>query len=179
MSKSIVILSGSPRKNGNTDRLAAAFVEGAESVGKNVTLFRVADMHIAGCQGCNHCFDGKGICVQKDDAQVILEALRKADAYVLASPIYFFSLTAQIRLAIDRTYALLRAKMPAKKSALLITCGADSASAADGAVATYKGMCSHSGREDAGIIIAPGLHAPDEIEGRPELEQACALGREI
>ena len=102
MSKSIVILSGSPRKNGNTDRLA-----------------------------------------------------------------------------IDRTYALLRAEMPAKKSALLITCGADSASAADGAVATYKGMCSHSGREDAGIIIASGLHAPDEIEGRPELEQARALGREI
>ena len=98
---------------------------------------------------------------------------------MLASPLYFFSLSAQIRLAIDRTYALLRAEMPAKKSALLITCGADSASAADGAVATYKGMCSHSGRDDTGIIIAPGLHAPDEIEGRPELEQARALGREI
>ena len=179
MSNRIVVLSGSPRKNGNTDRLTAAFVEGAESAGKKVKLFRVADMRIAGCQGCNQCFDGKGVCVQKDDAQAILDALREADAYVLASPIYFFSLSAQIRLAIDRTYALLRAEMPATKSALLITCGADTASAADGAVATYKGMCSHSGRADAGIIIAPGLHKPGEIEGRPELEQARALGREI
>ena len=69
--------------------------------------------------------------------------------------------------------------LPAKRSALLLTCGANTASAADGVVATYKAMCAHSGREDAGIIIAPGLHTPDEIEGRPEIELARALGREI
>ena len=179
MSNNIVVLSGSPRKNGNTDRLVAAFVEGAMSAGKKVTVFRVADMQIAGCRGCNQCFAQNGVCVQTDDAQIILDALKEADAYVLASPIYFFSLSAQIRLAIDRTYALLRAGMPASTSALLITCGADTASAADGAVATYKGMCGHSGRKDAGIIIAPGLHALDAIEGRPELAQARALGQEI
>ena len=179
MSKNIVILSGSPRKNGNTDRLAAAFVEGAESAGKNVTLFRVADMNIAGCLGCNHCFDGSGICIQKDDAQTILDALKKADAYVLASPIYFFSLTAQLRLAIDRTYALLSLDVPQQKSALLITCGAGSEKAAEGAIATYRGMCTHSGREDAGIVIATGLHVPGEIEGRAEIEKARALGRVI
>ena len=89
MSKNIVVLSGSPRKNGNTERLAASFVEGAESAGKNVTLFRVADMNIAGCLGCNCCYDGTGICVQKDDAQTILDALKNADAFVLASAIYF------------------------------------------------------------------------------------------
>ena len=179
MSNNIVVLSGSPRSNGNTARLAAAFVEGAEAAGKKVTVFPVADMRIAGCRACNTCFNGEGVCVQKDDAQTILDALREADAYVLASPIYFFSLTAQIRLAIDRTYALLRAGMPATKSALLLTCGADTPSAADGAVATYKGMCAHSGRVDAGIIIASGLHEPGEIEGRPELDQARALGRDI
>ena len=56
MSNNIVILSGSPRKGGNTDRLAAAFVEGAEAAGKSVTLFRVADMSIGGCRGCGYCF---------------------------------------------------------------------------------------------------------------------------
>ncbi|MCL2164139.1 MAG: flavodoxin family protein [Oscillospiraceae bacterium] len=179
MSKNIVVLSGSPRKNGNTDRLAAAFVEGAESADMKVTLFRVADMNIAGCRGCNHCFEEKGVCVQKDDAQSILDALKDADVFVLASPIYFFSLSAQLRLAIDRTYALISVGSPAKKSALLITCGDNSERSADGAVATYKGMCSHAGRDDAGIIIATGLHEPDDIEGRPELERARALGREI
>ena len=179
MSKNIVVLSGSPRKNGNTDMLAAAFAEGAESAGKNITVFRVADMNIAGCRGCGHCFDGSGVCVQKDDAQIILNALMNADAYVLASPIYFFSLTAQLRLAIDRTYALLRGKMPATKSALLLTCGAPDEKVAEGAIATYKGMCSHSGREDAGIVIATGLRAPGEIAGRAELEQARKIGRDI
>ena len=179
MSKNIVVLSGSPRKNGNTDRLVAAFTAGAESTGKKVTVFRVADMNIAGCLGCNRCFDGSGVCVQKDDAQIILDALREADAYVLASPIYFFSLTAQLRLAIDRTYALLRVSMPASKTALLLTCGANTEKAAEGAIATYNGMCAHSGRENVGIVLATGLHAPDEIEGRPELDAARTLGSEI
>ena len=179
MSKNIVILSGSPRLNGNTDILAAAFAEGAESAGKKVTLFRVADMHIAGCRNCNHCFDGKGVCEQKDDAQIILDALKEADAYVLASPIYFFSLSAQIRLAIDRTYALLSVEMPAQKSALLITCSADTLSTANGVVTSYQYMCSHSGRVDAGVIIATGLHEPGEIKSRPELKEAMALGRDI
>ena len=179
MTKTIVVLSGSPRKGGNTDRLAAAFVEGAESAGKKVSLFRVADMRIAGCLGCNHCFEEKGVCVQQDDESRILDALKEADAYVLASPIYFFSLSAQLRLAIDRSYALLSVGMPAKKAALLLTCGDSTGKAAEGAVATYRGMCAHSGREDAGIVIAAGLHGPDEIEGRPELDKARALGREI
>jgi multimeric flavodoxin WrbA len=89
MSENIVLLSGSPRKGGNTDRLAVAFIEGAESAGKKVTLFRVADMTIGGCLGCDHCFKEKGVCVQNDDMIMILNALRKADAIVFASPIYF------------------------------------------------------------------------------------------
>jgi len=123
MSNSIVLLSGSPRKGGNTDRLAAAFMEGAESAGKTITLFRVADMKIGGCLGCGHCFEEKGVCVQKDDMPEILDALRKADALVLASPVYYFGATAQIKLAIDRTYALLCEKTPIKRAALLMTCG--------------------------------------------------------
>ena len=93
----IVLLSGSPRKGGNTDRLAAAFIEGAESAGKSVTLFRVADMKIGGCLGCGHCFEEKGVCVQKDDMVGILNALGKADTIVLASPVYYFSVTAYSR----------------------------------------------------------------------------------
>ena len=179
MSDNIVILSGSPRKNGNTDRLAAAFREGAESAGKNVALFRVADMKIGGCKGCNHCFQEKGACVQKDDMLLVLDALKKADALVLASPVYYFSVSAQIKLAIDRTYALISDKPPIERTALLLTCGDNSTSAADAAVAMYNSIRSFSKWDDAGTIIAAGLHAPDGIEGRDELEKAKALGREI
>ena len=179
MRQSIVVLSGSPRRNGNTDRLAAAFVEGAQSTGKNVTLFRTADMDISGCRGCNRCFDTKGVCVQTDDMSVILDAIKQADILVLASPVYFFSVSAQLKLAVDRTYALMNAELSVKKAALLLTCGDDTEEVAKGAVVTYKTICSYSKWEDAGIIIAPRLHSPHDIEGREELEMARKLGREI
>ena len=179
MSKNIVVLSGSPRKNGNTDRLVAAFIEGAETEGKAVSLFRVAEMKISGCLGCNHCFEEKGVCVQKDDMGQILDALRKADAIVLASPVYYWAVSAQLKVAIDRTYALISDKPPVKRAALLMTCGNSETSVADGAVTMYSRLCAFFQWDDAGVIIAPGLREPGEIKGRNELEKAKVLGREI
>jgi len=179
MNMNIVLLSGSPRKGGNTDKLAAAFIEGAESAGKSVTLYRVADMKIGGCLGCGHCFEEKGVCVQKDDMPQILDALRKADAIVLASPVYYWGVTAQLKLAIDRQYALISDKPPIKRAALLMTCGDGGAKAAESAVMMYNNMRSFSKWDDAGVVIAGGLHGKDEIVGRVELEQARKLGMEI
>ena len=179
MSKKIVVLSGSPRKEGNTEKLAAAFIEGAKEAGKNVVVFRTADMKISGCRGCEHCFKEKGVCVQKDDMQAVLEALKTADTLVLVSPVYYFDMTAQLKLAIDRTYALVSVEVPIKKAALLMTCGDNTEKAAEGAVVAYKNILAYSKWENAGVIIATGLHKPGEIEGRPELDKAKALGREI
>ena len=179
MSKNIVVLSGSPRKHGNSERLAAAFVDGARSAGKNVVVFRAADMKIGGCTGCEHCFEEKGVCVQKDDMPPVLEALRAADAVVFVSPIYYFDMTAQLKLAIDRTFALLSVGTPIKKTAFLMTCGDSSENAAEGAVVTYNHIRAYSKWEDAGVIIATGLHKPGEIEGRIELEKARLLGAKM
>ena len=175
MSNNIVVLSGSPRKDGNTDKLAAAFVDGAESAGKSVKLFRAADMKISGCLGCGRCFEEPGVCVQKDDMTHILDALKTADALVLASPVYFWGVTAQLKLAIDRTFALLRAKTPIKRAALLLTCG----SRVGATDLMFQTMCEFSGWENAGIIVESGLHDPDAIKGRDVLEKAKTLGREI
>jgi multimeric flavodoxin WrbA len=179
MGNNIVLLSGSPRKGANTDKLAAAFKSGAESAGKNISLFRAADMKIGGCMGCNHCIDKNGVCVQKDDMPAILDALRKADVLVLASPIYFFSITAQLKLVIDRAYALDSNLLPIKKAALLVTCGDESKKAADGAVVTYKSILAYYDWKDFGTIIVPGLENPEDIDGREELEQARKLGLAI
>jgi len=179
MSENIVILSGSPRKEGNTERLAAAFIDGAKTAGKNVSVFRVADMKIGGCVGCEHCFKEKGVCVQKDDMPPVLEALKTADALVLVSPVYYFDMTAQLKLAIDRTFALLSVGTPIKRTAFLMTCGDSSEEAAEGALVTYKYICAYSKWDNAGIVIATGLHKPGEIEGRAELETAKQLGIDI
>ena len=90
MSQNIVILSGSPRKGGNTDKLVAAFKEGAESARKNVTVFRTADMSISGCLGCRHCFSEKITCVQQDDMDTIWNALKKSGYYSFCLTGLFF-----------------------------------------------------------------------------------------
>lgn len=179
MSKNIVILSGSPRKGGNTDRLVDAFVSGAKAAGKEIALFRVADLKIGGCRGCCHCFKAQGVCIQKDDMPPILDALRKADALVFASPVYYFGVTAQLKLAVDRFFALLKEGMPVQCAALLMTCGADTDEAAAASVGMFRQICGYQKWEDAGFVIAPRLHNPGEIEGRPELEQAKSLGGSI
>lgn len=185
MSKNIVVLSGSPRKGGNTDTLAAAFIEGAQTAGKNVTLFRVADMKIGGCLGCEGCEQKGVVCVQKDSMLEIFDALQNADALVLASPVYYFSVSAQLKLAIDRIYALRRicknngVKIPIKKAALLMPCADETIDTASGAIEMLKHMCAYYKWENGGAIIATGLHKPGDIDGRAELEEARELGRSI
>ena len=178
MSKNIVILAGSPRKVSSTDRLVAAFAEGAKGAGHIVTTFRVADMKIDGCLGCNHCFQEVGVCVQKDDMQTILDTLRKADTLVLASPVYYWNVTSQLKRVIDRTYALLEEGSSIKHAALLMTCG-DDTDAAEPSIAMFRQICVFLEWQEAGIIVAPRIHAPQDIDGRPELEQAKQLGIQI
>ncbi|MDR0819541.1 MAG: flavodoxin family protein [Oscillospiraceae bacterium] len=176
MSKNILVLSGSPRKGANTDRLVDAFLKGAE--GKNVTLFRVADLTIGGCRGCGYCFTHDHTCVQQDDMPQILDALKNADAIALASPVYYFGLTGQLKTAIDRFYALL-GSIPVKRAALLLTCGNPDVKVADATIAHFRAMSAFLGWEDAGHVVIPGLHAPDEINGSALLADAERLGREI
>ncbi|GHV34932.1 flavodoxin [Synergistales bacterium] len=179
MGKNILILSGSPRKGATTDSLVGAFIEGARSAGNTVTNVRVAGLKIGGCLGCNHCFEDESQCVQKDDMAQIIDKLKESDALVFASPIYFFGLTAQIKLAIDRTYALLREGTPVKRAALLLTCGADSPDVTEPAIAMFRAMANYQQWAEAGVVVAHGLHKPDDLKGRPELEQARQLGVNI
>ena len=179
MRKNIVILAGSPRKVSSTDKLTAIFVEGAKEAGHTVTVFRVADMNIGGCLGCGHCFQEVGVCVQKDDMQVILDALRKADTLVLASPVYYWGFTSQLKRVIDRTYALLKEGSSIKHAALLMTCGDDTDAAAEPSIAMFRRICTYLEWREAGIIVAPRIHDPQDIDGKPELEQAKQLGIQI
>ncbi len=179
MAKNIVVLSGSPRKGGNTDMLAAAFTEGAEAAGNSVALFRTADMRIGGCLGCGHCFIEKGVCVQKDDMPRILAAIHKAGTLVLASPVYYWGVTAQLKCAIDRLYPLINDKVPVRQAAMLLTCGNKSADVNEGALFMLDRLCRAYGWEKAGAVTAAGLHEKGEIAGRAELEEARALGKNI
>lgn len=127
MSKKIVVISGSPRVDGNSEMLADAFIEGARQIGNSVTVFSAGRMNIRGCLDCKYCFTHDGECIQKDDMQDIYPALRQADILVLASPVYWCGLTSQIKSVIDRMFAGCRKPFPITSVALLAVYGSSDA----------------------------------------------------
>ena len=102
MSKKILILSGSPRKGGNSDLLCDEFMRGALEVGHTVEKIRVQEKKIACCIACYSCRDN-GICIFKDDMEEIMQKMIDCDIMVLASPVYFYSIDAQLKAVIDRS----------------------------------------------------------------------------
>ena len=104
--KNVLIISSSPRKNGNSQMLCEAFKKGVEESGNFAKLIRLAEKNIGYCKACDFCMKNDGICVQKDDMSEILDAYKKADVLVLATPVYFHGVCAQMKTFIDRTYPI-------------------------------------------------------------------------
>lgn len=105
MSKKVLILSGSPRKGGNSYILCDEFAKGATEAGHNVEKIHVSEKNIHPCIACYHCSKNSGACVFKDDMAEILQKMIDADVFVLASPVYFYSIDSQLKAVIDRTVA--------------------------------------------------------------------------
>ena len=119
----ILILNGSPRVKGSTTAMVEAFAEGAREAGHDVTIIPVGRKKIAGCLGCEYCHTkGGGRCVQTDDEEEVYTALSDAQMLVLASPVYYYTFSAQLQAALHRTYAI---KIPVQVSqtALLLSSG--------------------------------------------------------
>ena len=103
----VLILQGSPRANGNTAWMAEEYKKAAEAAGHEVTLVNVSKKRIAGCLACEYCHNkGNGACIQKDDMQELYPLMNEAEALVLAAPIYYFTLCAQIQAPIQRMYCV-------------------------------------------------------------------------
>ena len=148
----ILILQGSPRANGNTAWMAEEYKKAAEAAGHKVTLVDVAHKKIAGCLACEYCHGkGNGTCVQKDDMQELYPLLAEAEVLVLAAPIYYFTMSAQIQAPIQRIYNMNKPPKVAKMALLL---SSYSPGVYDGATAEYRSICSYWGVEDTGIVTA-------------------------
>ena len=181
MGKKIIVLNGSPRKNGNTSALVKAFREGAESAGHTVTEFWLGGMKINGCRGC--CAGGKNPespCVQKDDMEQIYPAYKEADVVVLASPLYYWTISGQLKCAFDRLFAVAECDPsytnPRKESALLM---AAEGNGFEETVYWYDRLMGHIGWKDCGKVLCGGVMAVGDIDGKPELEEARRLGASI
>ena len=184
MSKKIVILNGSPRLNGNTKGLIAAFSEGAESRGHKVTCFDLQTMNIKGCLGCfGGGKDKNSPCVQKDDMQKIYPAYMAADIVVLASPMYYWGFSGQLKCAFDRLFAVAECNMfyrnPKKGCLMLMAAEGNSKSNNEPAVNYYESLLKHLGWKNLGHIIAGGVMKAGEIKGHPALDEARKLGASL
>lgn len=148
----ILILQASPRAGGNTAWMAQEYKTAAEAAGHQVTLVDVAHKKIAGCLACEYCHGkGGGACIQQDDMQALYPLLAQAEVLVLAAPVYYFTLCAQIQAPIQRLYCVNKPAQ-VKKMALLMS--SYSPGVYDGALAEYRDICNYWGAENTGTVTA-------------------------
>ena len=173
----ILVISGSPRKGGNTEIMVQAFAQGAGESGHHVVVKEMSGLKVAPCLACEYCFTHDGVCVQKDDMAGILEEVDRADMLVFASPIYWFGMSAQVKAVIDRLYARAKKGFRATKTALLLDSG--SPGVFGGAIAQYKDTNAYLKWKEMGIVTISGMKAKGDMKNSPALEQARELGRNL
>jgi len=175
----ILILSGSPRKGGNTDLLAEAFTQGAAEH-HNVEILHVRDYKVNPCMGCNACFKNKSnTCTQKDDMTAIYDKLARADMLVIASPVYFYSISAQLKAVIDRLHNPIRDSFHIKKTALLLVGAASLPELFDAILAEYRLCLNFFNIEDAGKVLVRGAKEKGDVKNTNALAEAYEIGHTV
>lgn len=176
----ILILVGSPRTNGNTELLAKAFAEGAQSIGHNAKILNVARMDIAHCIGCNTCFTREGsACARHDDMDKIYAAFARAEVLVIASPVYFYGISSQMAACIDRLHTPLRNTFHVHKACLLLCGAAGLTNLFDAITTQYEMALKFFNIQDCGRVLVRNVKEKGDIQNTDSLEEARKLGRSI
>ena len=146
----ILVLEGSPHKNGSSNLLADNFIKGAKESGHEVQVYDAAHAKIGPCMGCNAC-GMNGACVQKDDMSEVEKLILNSDMIVFVSPIYYFGISAQLKTLIDRFYSFNTPLMG----------------------------CSYLGFENKGMILGGGCGTPSMTQGTKYPQAAYELGKSL
>ena len=174
----ILVLSGSPRRDGNTQRLVACFVKGAEKANE-VEVIPVCDYSIHPCIGCNTCFAGEGHpCFQNDDMTLVYEKLSKADTVIIASPVYFYGISAQLKAVVDRLHTPMRNGFPIRKLGLILVGAAELPELFDSILTQYRLILRFFSLEDAGTVLVRGAREKGAVSD-DDLMKAFRLGQSI
>ena len=167
--KKVLILSGSPRKRGNSDILCDEFMRGVLDAGNTVEKIRVAEKQISPCRGCYFCRTSGGKCIMQDDMPDLLQKIIDCDVLVLSSPVYFYSVCAQLKTVIDRTVARWH-ELANKELYYIATAEDTDENTLDTTLACFHGfaMCI-DGYEEKGTLYGKGVAEKGEVVNRPEL----------
>jgi multimeric flavodoxin WrbA len=174
MSRKVLILKGSPRPNGNSSFLADQVLAGAMNAGAAVESFALHDMDIRPCEACNECLAANGVCVQSDDMQILYPKIAQADALVVASPVYWYSISAQLKLVIDRWYAFEAQRdevWPGKQAGIIMSYNAGG----HDAIQLLETIFRYLGMNTVGVIHGIGQQL-GSVTKHPLKEEAYQLG---
>ena len=181
MSKKIVVITGSPRTNGNSSAMTDAFIQAARQKGHSVTRFDAAMMKIGGCRACETCYQTGKACSFDDDFNTIAPAILEADAVVFTMPVYWYSIPAQIKGVIDRMYALVVGgkDIAGKECALIACCEEEDMTVLDGVRIPMERTAALLKWKMAGEVLIPGVLEAGAIDRTDGCARAAALAEKI
>ena len=179
MSKKVLILSASPRKGGNSETLAREFAAGAAEKGHQVETVFLREKNYAFCKGCLAC-QKLGRCVIADDAVEIAEKMAAADVLVFATPVYYYSVSGQLKTMLDRANPLFTADYAFRQVYLLAAAAEAEDHAVEGAQKAVEGWVECFEKASlTGVVFAGGVTEPGDVAGHPALEKARQMGAAI
>ncbi|WP_027184505.1 flavodoxin family protein [Desulfovibrio inopinatus] len=183
----VVTVLGSPRKEGNSSSIAMAFTRKAQSMGAHVSVYYLNGMNFQGCQGCMSCKKQHEHCILKDDLTALLEDIVEADAVVMASPIYYHTVTGQFKTFFDRTFSFLKpnffnrpdpCRLPQGKKGLLILSQGQGETEFHDVVDQYQYFMEAYGMGERHVIRAVKLVESSSAEDRQlYVDEAVALAQ--
>lgn len=178
MSKNILLISASPRKGGNSDLLCDEFLRGAEESGHDVEKIRLSERNINYCTGCCSCISNRGACVQDDDMNDIFKNILRADVLVLATPVYFHSMNAQMKTLIDRVCPIYN--MIRDKDVYFIISAAGGSNVVESTANSLRVFtdCLSDIREK-GVISVTGVWDVGGVKGTRAIEKAYTAGKNV
>lgn len=175
----IVVLEGSPNKNGSSNLLASEFIRGAQEAGHTVTVIDAAHSDIHPCTGCIHC-GYEGPCVQKDDMKQFRGEILDADMMVFVTPLYYYGMSAQLKILIDR-FCAFNSSIQSKqmKSALISAAWNSDNWTFEALESHYKTLVRYLNLTDMGMVLGRGCGSPAMTKGSRYPQMAYELGRSL
>ena len=179
----VIVICASPRKNGNSEILADQFIKGAQFSGHDVEKINIAFQSIKHFLACEYCRYHENECIQKDDSQTIIQKIIEADVLTFVTPIYFYSLPAQLKLLIDRFFAKeyeIRESQKRKKAYFILTSGTTDIQQTVGCVESLRGFIKILRTVDeCGIIYGLGAFHKGDAFKHKSFQEAFDMGKDI
>ena len=177
--KKIVIVTSSPRKDGNSETLAKKFAEGAVSSGNEVKLIKVRELELKFCTGCLFC-QTHNKCVLNDGMNALYSTFENADVLVFATPVYYYSVSGQLKTFLDRLNPLYPRKNKFQEVYLLATAADDDETAMNGSVSDIQGWIDcFDGVELKGVLRGVGLSGKGDVQNTDFTVQAYEMGKNV